>query len=271
MRFLIAYAVLMLCLPTSVQAQATALLVGNVLADSTERPVANAEISIAALNLSARSDSTGAFALGNIPAGRHVVVVRALSYAELSTPMTFAADQRVEADLMLRPAAQALAKVKVTAAKSTSGDNPRISEFDERRKIGIGHFLTQATFENGEGRKLSEILIGSIPGVRTQQYSGRRALYSSRGLISFLQTPSGDKIDKALQAQARCYVQIIIDDMVRYGGGGDALFDIDQIDPTSIAAVEYYSVSQQPAQFNRGGNAPCGTLVIWSRWGPSRK
>jgi hypothetical protein len=46
---------------------------------------------------------------------------------------------------------------------------------------------------------------------------------------------------------------------------GEKLFSIDAIDPTDVAAVEFYTVSQTPLQFNSTGGAPCGTLVIWTR------
>ena len=139
--------------------------------------------------------------------------------------------------------------------------------------MGIGHFLTQDYFDKNDGRKLSDMLIGSVPGVRTMTYGGRRALISTRGLISIEKMPRGDAVDRGMGAMARCYIQIIVDDLVRYGTGGrdESLFDIDQIDPSTIAAIEYYSVAQLPLQFNRGGNAPCGTLVIWSRFGPTKK
>lgn len=242
---------------------ATSTLAGTVLADSTERPIANAEVSVTSLRLGVRTDSTGAFVLTGIAPGRHPVVFRAVGYEALSTEMTFAAGERVDADVVLRPAVvlsvqtqtqtQTLARVDVVAT-SRSGNNPRIAEFDERRKMGFGRFLTQEVFEKSEGRKLSEILIGKLPGVRTLTRQGARMLVATRGSISMDRRP--------------CPVQIIIDDQVRNPGLGQEMFDIDQVDPSTVAAVEFYTVSQRPLQFNRAGNAPCGTLVIWSRWGP---
>jgi hypothetical protein len=260
---------LLLCLSVNVHAQAPApaLLAGSVLTDSTERPIANAEIVIAALKLSVRSDSAGAFTLGGIPAGRYSVVVRAPGYAEFSALMTFDAGKRTEADLLLRPNTQQLSRVDVTATKRSSGNNPRIAEFDERRAVGLGQFLTQEVFEKADGRKLADVLVERIPGLRAQMYGGHRALISSRGVSSMNMIPSGDTFDKQQQAPPRCYVAVIVDDIVRYGSKvGETLLDIDSIDPKSIAAIEYYTVSNRPTQFNRGGNAPCGTLVIWSRY-----
>ena len=239
-------------------------LVGSVLVDSTERPVVSAIVSIPALNLSTRSDAAGAFTLGGIPAGRHTVVVRAVGYTELSSPMTFVAGQQIEADLLLRPSAQALAKVDVTAARSTSGNNPRIGEFDERRKMGFGTFLTQDVFEKAEGRKLDDVLVQRIPGIRSLSAGGARYLVATRGSIAMSMKP--------------CPVQVIIDDIVQNSSTSQKpprasaansevpadAFEINTLDPDRIAAIEFYTVANRPAQFNRGG-APCGTLVVWTR------
>ena len=242
-------------MPSLLRAQADAKpagasLAGVVVADSSERPIAGAEITIAELKLAVRSDSMGAFVLAGIPAGRYVVTVRAVGYAAISTGVIFARGQRVNADLVLSRAAQSLAKVDVKATTSTSGNNPRIAEFDDRRKMGFGKFLTQDVFEKAEGRKLGEVLVQRIAGVRTLG-SSNRILVATRGVNS--------------PQQRNCPVQVIIDDIVQNSSTGAAGFDIDSIDPDRIAAVEFYTVSNRPEQFNRGG-APCGTLVIWTRW-----
>jgi hypothetical protein len=40
-------------------------------------------------------------------------------------------------------------------------------------------------------------------------------------------------------------------------------FDLRSLDPSMIAAVEFYTVATTPSEFNRGGNALCGPLLIW--------
>ena len=249
--------------------QATAVLTGTVLTDSTERPIANAEISIVSLGLTARSDSVGNFTIGKIPRGAYEVTVRALGFGALSTRFSFADGQRIETDLLMQIAAkpaQRLAAVDVKA-KSSSGNNPRIAEFDERRKFGIGKFLPQAVFEKAEGRKMGDVLIGLIPGIRTLTWSANRAIVSTRGAISLRDLPKGDTVDFKSGARPACYAQIVIDGLVRYMTKKDyTLFNIDSIDPSSVAAMEYYTVAETPPQFNFSGNAPCGTLVIWTRY-----
>ncbi len=248
---------LALMLPIAVQGQAGAILAGNVLSDSTERPIAGAEISIASLRVSVRSDSAGGFVIPGIAAGRQVVTVRAVGYAELTTTLVFGAGERIETDLLLRPVAQSLAKVEVTAAPPF-GDNPRIAEFEERRKMGIGRFVTQEELAKSEGRKMIDVIMGRIPGLRhVSDARGRRTLVSGRGATRFSLAP--------------CKVRIVMDgvpgvvvDNIPMAGG----LELDAIDPSTIAAMEYYTPATLPPQFNFEGNNPCGTLLLWSRWKP---
>jgi hypothetical protein len=246
MRVALAGVALALMLPIAVQGQAGAILAGNVLSDSTERPIAGAEISIPALRVAVRSDSAGGFVIPGIAAGRQVVTVRAVGYAELTTTLVFGAGERIETDLLLRPVAQSLAKVEVTAAPP-SGDNPRIAEFEERRKLGHGRFVTQEVLEKAEGRKLTDVLIGRIPGLqRIRCQNGRMCLSSGRGVIRYVPGP--------------CPIRIVFD------GIPDASpLPLEDMDPSMIAAVEFYTPATLPPRFNFDGNNPCGTLLLWSR------
>ncbi|WP_206044472.1 carboxypeptidase regulatory-like domain-containing protein [Gemmatimonas groenlandica] len=227
------------------QAGATGVLAGAVLADSTERPIADAEVALPALRLRTRSDSMGVFTLRGVTAGRHVVVVRAIGYGDLSMPVLFRRGETLTIDVLLTAPAQRLSPVDVVAPKA-SGNNPRIAEFDERRKIGFGEFLTQEDFAKAEGRNMLNVLTSRIPGVRIVG-TGRRTLVSSRGVISF--------------SRSQCPIRVIFD-----GIPDAAPLDLDSIEPSTIAAAEYYTPATLPAQFNFGGNSPCGTLLLWSRW-----
>jgi hypothetical protein len=239
---------LLLAVPGIAEAQTGASLSGRVLVESTEDPIAGVEISIAGHTVSARSDSGGRFALRGIRPGRHVVLLRAIGFSEYSTTLHFFGGQEIETDFALVPLGQSLAEVEVKATPP-SGDNPRIAEFDERRKIGLGRFLTQAELEKAEGRKMIDVLTSRIPGLRGVRVGNTRVLVSGRGASS--------------PRRPVCPVRIVFD-----GVSGANLVGLDEMDPSTIAAIEYYTPATLPAQFNFEGNNPCGVLVIWSRWIP---
>jgi hypothetical protein len=111
--------------------------------------------------------------------------------------------------------------------------------------MGFGKFLTPEDFVKAEGRNMLDVLTSRIPGVRIAG-SGRRILVSSRGSISF--------------SQAQCPIRVIFDGMPNA-----APLDLESIDPSLIAAAEYYTPATLPAQFSFG-ISPCGTLLLWSRW-----
>lgn len=244
MRPLLLGTMLLMTLPPDAGGQASASLSGRVVVESTEAPVVGAEISIEGQPVSVRSDSGGRFVLTGVPPGRQLVVVRAIGYAESSTTLYFFAGQEIETDFALRPLGQELAKVEVTAAPP-SGDNPRIAEFDERRKLGLGRFLTQAELEKTEGRKLVDVLISRIPGLRRGPGGG--SLVSGRGVSS--------------RRNDSCPIRIVFD-----GIPDASLLSMNEMDPSTFAAIEYYTPATLPPQFNFDGNNPCGTLLLWSRW-----
>jgi len=68
-------------IPTAATAQ-TGVLAGQVLDQSTGRPVQSAEVRVEARGVAVLSDVTGRFRLPPLPAGSHTVSVRRLGYAE---------------------------------------------------------------------------------------------------------------------------------------------------------------------------------------------
>jgi hypothetical protein len=240
--------------------QGTAVVAGSVLTDSTERPIVGAEISLGD-SVVARSDEKGEFSITAVKPGSYKLVVRAVGYHPFTTPVTLVAGQRFEADLLLSRAPTQLAAVETSTDAATRA---RWRDgFDERRRIGIGHFIDEKVMTRTPER-WAQAIVGLVPGLRVIMYSGRQSFASTRGVISFRNSPSGDAFDKAQGAPVACYVQIVIDDLVRYSSAvGEPLLDITQIELGSIAAAEFYTPSTVPTRFNRGGNAPCGTLVLW--------
>lgn len=263
-RILVLLGITLLFAPRLTAQQAS--LIGTVLDESPEKPIADAEVSIDALKLSARTDVAGNFTISAIPPGSYRVSIRAVGRVQLNETVIFGANDRIERDFLLKRASNTLATVDVKADASRDVETMRLADFEERRKFGIGRFLTQDFLEKQEGRQLADVLGGKIPGLRGYSMGGsQRAMASSRGINSFELKLSGDPTDRARGATIQCYVQVIVDRQLRYRGTkGEALFDVNTIEPATIAGIEYYTVAQTPSQFGGTGGA-CGTLVIWTR------
>jgi hypothetical protein len=242
-----------------------ATFAGAVLADSSERPIAGAVIAIDSLGRTTRTDSLGQFTLAGLPAGTHRATVRAVGHDPLTVDLVLTRGQRLEADLLLVATPPALRAVKVTA-EAGARTSVFLADFESRRRFGMGRFITGDQLLAERDRSLSSILRTRVPGLQAIRFGGKTALASARGAISLRRLPRGDLSDIAQGATPACYVQVIVNDIVRYRSTpGETLLNIDQFDAAFIEAIEYYSVAQTPPEFNRGSTAACGTLVLWLR------
>ena len=147
-------------LASDARAQPFGTLIGRVLNEATEIPLAGAAISIPGIGLAASSDSSGEFRLSRVPGGRQIVWVRRVGFGAISTVVNFTPGDTVEYEFMLLPAIGRLPEVEVTAVALARG---KLVEFDDRRRAGFGHFITGDQLEKMDGRQLSEIL-ATVPG-----------------------------------------------------------------------------------------------------------
>ncbi len=262
--------VVALMLPQLAVAQ-SATMHGKVLTDSTERPIAGVLVSIPELKLQATTDSLGNYVIANIPFGAHIVSVRKIGFGPLSSRLVFAGGA-FEADLMLTPTtAQSLPDVNVDAKPVPRG---KLVEFDERRLAGNGgRFLTQADLEKHAFATLTDAL-RQLPGLDFQRdpkfgrgyfaVAGR----SSLPACAFCGGPKGG-------AMVPCYAAVVMDGTFVFGAGaaadptkaeeGEPKFNLNSIDPSSLAGVEYYAgPASMPVKYN-GTRSTCGLLMIWTK------
>lgn len=237
----------------------TASFGGTVLIDPTEKPLANAEIVFTALNRSARSDSAGNFLFSGLPYGKHAVVVRLVGYESINTDVTLTNGKPVEVDLLLKPTTQKLANVEVKGAASPYA--MRLADFEERRKAGGGKFLTADFFEKNDGRPVSSFLAEQIAGIKFVQTNGRHWVASARGVgVVPIAPGTMEKVPRA------CYMQVVVNGLVRFNGTGQSMFDIDEIDAKTIIGFEYHTTATTPLQYNgTSGVSGCGTVIIWTK------
>jgi hypothetical protein len=252
----------------NLRAQGTggAELSGSVLADSTDAPLANAEVAIPDLQLATRTSATGEFRIQGITAGQHKVMVRLLGYAPIEATFAFRDGDQLERDFVLAPRPVELSPVKV--AEKEKPVRGKMSAFEERRAGGIGSFVTRAELEKQDNRRMSEIL-GTVPGLGVRHGLSSVAWVTGRRGTSKART--GDAFNRNQGAKPDCYSDVYIDGSLVYGGSfpGEPLFDINSLSPSGIEAVEFYSgPSQVPVQYNKTGSV-CGVLLIWTRVGGS--
>lgn len=230
--------------PSPVRAQA-ASIVGTVLLDSIETPLANAEVVFTDLHVSTRTDSAGNFLITRLPAGTHSIVVRLVGYESYNAQITFGAGQKVEADFLLRRVATKLDKV-VVKAKDGSLRDFRLAEFEEHRKSGQGKFLTADIFAKADGRLTSSMIRSNVAGVTVKCGNFSSCILGGRASMTMF-----------------CPVQVIVNGLITFRKGM-TMFDINSINAADILGVEYYTVGSAPLQYS-GTTGGCGTVVIWTK------
>jgi hypothetical protein len=278
---LLAPAILLGSVPAR-SAAAQAELRGRVLADSTQIPIAGALVFVLGTSLGANTDSLGRFALTGVPAGFRTIVVQAIGWARDSSEVEFTPGLAVFRDFRLVRAnvspepvrgITTLDYVRV-AAEAERRTPAKMAAFEERRRMGIGHFIDRAMLDRSAANRMSNVL-SEVPGVQVRSGRTTRAWLASGRAINlpggvFERGNCGDFLDRAdcaAGAKPACYLDVYLDGALVFDSSsrGVPLFDINSLQPGTIEGIEVYSsASQIPAQYNRTGGG-CGVMLIWTR------
>jgi hypothetical protein len=249
------------CAAQSARAQ-TATFRGRVLSDSTERPVAGATVALDALRLQAVSDSLGDVVITGITPGTHLLEVRRIGFTPISSRVTFTAGATVEADLLIAAiTAQPMPEVLVATRPVARG---KMAEFEERRSAGVGRFLTQAELESRSFSTMANTL-RALPGMSLVSAPGG-AWYAAAGRLSLPGCALCGAGRSARESKA-CLLAVMIDGQTVYGTGdpNEPKFDVNVIDPRTLAGVEFYvGPASIPARYN-ATRSTCGLLMLWTK------
>jgi hypothetical protein len=234
--------------PGLAQQQRQASLHGRVVDRASSTGISRAEIAIALEpTRSLRSDSGGRFALADLPAGSLQITVRALGYRPVEVILDIKSGEDIVRTFALDSSA-ADAKVHelpTVAVDANSPLNYRLADFERRRRTGRGHYLTDEQIRASGANTLQ----AAVRGIRGVEFDCR-----------------ADGVCRIHMARApnNCDPQYVVDSRV------DNMFG-----PTTpirdIVGLEIYTgPSDVPGEF-AGRDAGCGVVVIWTRFGPTRR
>jgi hypothetical protein len=180
------------------------------------------------------TDDLGEVVFGGIAPGRHHVRARRLGFAPLTTDIMCTAGDTLRVTLMMRRSDQMLDTQHVREQRISM----ELREFEGRRALGFGRFLTRDELDKFAGRELATELAARFPGTRMQM--------GKTGGTQYLMTTRGG-----------CVTRVFLDGLHRDS-------DLSDIKPETLAGVEFYNGSNIPAEY--GSGAPCGVLLLWSRY-----
>ncbi len=219
--------------PPRVRARGTATLRGMVR-DAKGMPVVNALITLPSADTSGRSDATGAFAIGGLPAGTQLVRVLKLGNGPLVMQVDLRPGRSTEVLLDLPPAT-VLARMNVVADRKVSAEQ---TAFEERKKTGFGYYVSEKDLV---GRSDMASALQGLPAVQVQR----------RGVLANVLINRG---------ASTCAPDLYLD------GRRSSIDELTFFRPEDLYGIEVYSRAQTvPAQFITSNN--CGAIIVWTKRG----
>src|SRR5215211_1534479 len=207
----------LMVLPGIVFAQ-TGRIVGTVMRDSIGHALAAAEVTLPDLKRSTTSNYRGEFSLGGLPAGRQAVVVRRLGFAPLADTVAIQDGVTVDREFVLLETAVQLDSVRV-AAPERKYISPHLQEFEERRKLGFGHFITEEQLRKEDNRSFVNVIASRVPGIRVFRPDPRNP--SAEYIGSTRKCGDGPVILSCKGGGSYCPVTMYIDGVVVFNGANE--------------------------------------------------
>ena len=214
----------------------TARVTGRVI-NNAGTPLPGARVQLEGTTRVATTRTNGDFVLDSLPSGTQSLSVRLLGYAPVEQAVDLVSTQPKTVTIKMTEFVPVLEAVRVTAARERGLESVG---FTRRRRTGQGHYMDDKDI-NENSTYFSDVL-RAAPGLRIAP-SGM-----NRQVVTSTRNPNGCVAFWVDGNQWQSLEPGDIDDFVR---------------PNELAALEIYSPSTTPAEFqSRGGS--CTTVVAWT-------
>jgi hypothetical protein len=227
-------------------------VIDGLVTDSSLKPLFGARVSVLRTPISVATGANGRFRITDIPAGQYIIMIRRAGFAATSMVMEVNPEDTVRTSYVLQYTAEQLAPVVVTEQRVS----PRMKEFEDRRKLGMGEFMTQQQIEQRNPAFPTELLrlFASINVVPTSGGGGQYIYYPVSARATGGMTPTG---------QAACFMTVYVDNVPM-----PAPFNLDLLpSPREMAGIEVYAGNAtMPVQYSGYGSG-CGIILIWTKDG----
>ena len=247
----------------SMAAGQTGTLTGTVLRDSAGHPLAAAEVLLPGLNRRVTANWAGEFKIGLLPAGRHAILVRHVGFAPFADTIDVAEGARIDREFILVEQPVPLEQVNVKAPERKY-ISPALRDFEERRKQGFGHFIDEEEMRKNDQRKLIDVIVGYMPGIKV--FDGVGGSMTGQYIATSRKCGSGPAFS-CRTGMEKCPVTMYLDGVLVFdvARGDPQMPDLAHFNTRDYAAVEYYDGgASTPVQYNATSSG-CGVLLLWTR------
>jgi hypothetical protein len=215
-------------------------------------PVPGVEVIDMLSGTKAETSKDGLVSLFYLPDGGSLVRLRKIGFETQLLTVAISPADTTPLTIVLAHATM-LAPVVVTDSAPTYLSS-RLRAFEERRKAGFGYFITEAEMRKSDNHSMANTIVSHLPGLI--------AVPGPRGTATYVASAR-----KACSGPVmwRCNGPSCIVDVYQDGVLMAGPIDMDRLQVTDYAAVEFYhGGAESPAQYNSTRNG-CGTLLLWSR------
>jgi hypothetical protein len=243
MKLLRIAAIVVLTQPAFAQSRQTPAVIDGIVTDTSLVALADATVSILGSRVRVATGASGRFRILGLSPGEYILVVNRIGYAPVSASARVTDRDTLRLSFAMSRAVAVLDTVVVATKPYTT----RMAEFEERRKVGFGQFMTQEQIEKRNTVYAKELLRTFM----SVEIRGEWAVNRRMGIP----TP----ITKT------CPFQFFID--------GVAIptpkLDAELPSPKEIAGIEVHASSATvPLQYKTAsGGGFCGVILLWTRGG----
>lgn len=230
-------------------ARAVGVIDGTVT-DTLLKPVGFAEVKILRTDIRIETNTAGRFRFTEVPAGQYLLIVRRIGFRPISSIIQVGSRDTLRLSFLMEPAVQTLDKVVVTEDRRSL----RAIEFEERRKAGVGFFITQEQIEK-RNLPVSADYLRLAPSISLAPSPSPSGISE---LVAISKREGGSVFGSGAGA---CAMQVVID-----GAPMPRRFPLELLpNPKEIMGFEIYAgASTVPPQFN-GLDRRCGMILVWTR------
>lgn len=224
--------------PTTGRAVGSARLLGRVQ-NKAGKPLVGARVQLEGTTRTAVTRPSGDFVLDGLPSGTQTVSARLLGYAPVEEAVDLSSREPRSVTITMEDFVPVLETVRVNVQRERALDNVG---YASRKRTGQGWYMDGDEIKRRQALNFSDVL-RSAPGIKISSYMGKQMIENTRDPVR------------------GCVVVWVDGSMWQQIEPGDI---DDFVKPWELGAIEVYSSSSTPAQYQQPGRGGCATVLAWT-------